>query len=108
MVLFSLFLSTNIVFTKEKTVENFKISKISIEKVLNKDNFYIKNNVKTYFILFSDIIEEFKNNGINYRDIFKKEDIEYLEKLDKENLYKKLETISYRDYISNKYERIYI
>lgn len=108
-LLFSLLFGNSIVNAKGETINNTNVKKnISIEKVLNYKNFYVENGVKTYFILFSDVIKELEKNSINYDEVFLPKQISYFDKLDKSNLNKKNKTIRYINSINNKYSRVYI
>lgn len=105
-LLFSLLFGNSVVNAKGETTNNTNVKKnIRIEKVLNHKNFYVENGVKTYFVLFSDVIKELENNSINYHEIFTKEEIKVLKNLDKINLNKRNETSMYRYRINSKYSR---
>lgn len=108
-LLFSLLFGNSIVNAKGETINNTNVKKnISIEKVLNYKNFYVENGVKTYFILFGDVIKELEKNSINYDEVFLPKQISYFDKLDKSNLNKRNKTIRYINSINNKYSRVYI
>jgi len=111
VLLFSLGTST-LTFAKEendnKLEKQPKVEYTIGNDAIKSDNFYIENDVKTKFILFSDIITELEKQGINYEDVFTKEEIVKLKERDEFNLDMKNKTTLYRYRINHKYNRTFI